>query len=80
MILPHSAPFFAHWLEWCLRFYWGSLLICIVLAIAHKAYQGSQFQYPPPIFSGWYEVPLILLVAFSIWVVLCIIRQGYGLG
>jgi hypothetical protein len=34
---------------------------------------------PAPI-SGWHDVAVVALVAICLWVVVCAIRNGYGVG
>ena len=73
-------PWIFDWIAWCWIWYWPSLIGCIALTMAHKAYTDSQYRYSPPLIGGWHDVALIAFVAFCAWVVLCAIRNGYGVG
>jgi len=80
LILPDNAPWVLHWIEWCLYAYWGSLPACFAAIVGHKAYQDAQYSFPTELFGGWYQIQLMLLAAFALWVLICVARQGYGLG
>ena len=77
--LMDRLPWLFHWLEWCLLSYWGSLPICVALVVAYKAWQESFFLYRPALID-WPTFQLSLFAGFCLWVVVCVIRQGHGLG
>lgn len=80
MTLPDNAPWVLHWVEWCLYAYWRSLPACFAIVVAHKAFQDAQLTYPTELFGGWHQFQLMLFAAFSLWIVVCVIRNGYGIG
>ena len=75
-----TPPWIFSWLAWCFICYWPSLIFCVALTIAHKAYDESQYRYPPALITDWHDVLIMAFAAFCLWVVVCAIRNGYGVG
>lgn len=75
-----TPPWIFSWLAWCFLWYWPSLMVCIALTAAHKAYDDSRIRYSPALITGWHDIVIMAFVAFCFWVVVCAIRNGYGVG
>lgn len=75
-----NFPWIPDWLEWCLIWYWPSLIGCITATFAYKAYDESKYLYPMPLIAGWHDIVLVAFVGFCAWVVLCAVRNGFAVG
>lgn len=73
-------PYIFDWLDWCLIWYWPSLFVCFAATFAYKVYYESTYLFPPPLIDGWHDIILVVFVGFCAWVVLCAIRNGFGVG
>ena len=74
-IPPDLLPFSIMWLDWNFYAYKHSLLICLTIAFVH--YKFWCWQEPFFLYS---DLPLIIGVGMSLWVVYCALRYGYAVG
>ena len=66
--------FLIDWLFWCVISYKSELLICALIVREHAVYDYGGVPMP------WEVLPLQIVGAMSLWIVYCLLRQGYAVG
>lgn len=74
-----NAPWLVQWLLWCVDQYLGLLPLCIYAVLALKWCQESSYLVQPPLID-WPAFQLTLFGGFCLWVVVCLFKQGHGIG
>lgn len=74
-----GAPFLVQWLLWCVDQYLALLPLCAGWVLLLRWWQERSYIVRPPMFE-WETLPLTLFGGFCLWVVVCLFKQGHGLG
>ena len=74
-----NAPWVVQWLEWCLLNYLDDLPLCIAVVLALKWWDERHYLVSPALIE-WPTIQLTLFAGCCLWVVVCVVRQGHGLG
>jgi len=66
-------PWFIVWLDWCFYAHFNSLLYCTALVSAHYYFTAYSD-------LARFDFQLVLLASLCLWVVCCILKNGYAVG